>query len=219
MSRLAQKNLLSACHSHKIKVDNDCVDKLDSSIHVDPMQLRKVVRKMHDLTVQLWALGEELTSQLGRSPTDLVVVTYEQLQADYMEPLGRLAKLVGIDDVRKNEALLDDEQKYQKTGKDDLSLYISNYDEIEADLADYPCLLAHLRAVEPQDVEFCHLDDTFYDTRAEQRRNEDDDDDSNDNARANTLSQQSSSVTGWFTMILIAIAAVFIWRNRKHILS
>ena len=127
-----------------------CIKNLPEQIHWNTTELWSHVEKSDRKRTRLPGLAARLSSKY--SDGEIFCVSYEEMELD-MDIWDNL--FVGADVDPKSISALRKKQVSKKRGSNDLSEYISNYDEVRQSLSSNKCVLEQLESKKPKVFPAC----------------------------------------------------------------
>jgi hypothetical protein len=131
-----------------------CIKDLPEQIHLNTTELWSHVEKSDRKRTKLPELAARLSSKY--SDGKIFCVSYEEMELDMPNVMEDMGRFVGADIDPKSLPALREKQVSKKRGSDDLSAYISNYDEVRENLSTNKCVLEQLESKKPKVFPACY---------------------------------------------------------------
>ena len=137
----------------KLTGKEKCIKNLPEQIHLNTTELWSHVEKSDRKRTRLPGLAARLSSKY--SDGEIFCVSYEEMELDMPKVMEDVGQFVGADVDPKSISALREKQVSKKRGSDDLSEYISNYDEVRQSLSSNKCVLEQLESKKPKVFPAC----------------------------------------------------------------
>lgn len=137
----------------KLTGEEKCIKNLPEQIHLNTTELWSHVEKSDRKRTRLPELAARLSSKY--SDGGIFCVSYEEMELDMPKVMEAMGQFVGADVDPKSISALREKQVSKKRGSDDLSEYISNYDEVRQSLSSNKCVLEQLESKKPKVFPAC----------------------------------------------------------------
>ena len=137
----------------KLTGKEKCIKKLPDQIHLNTTELWSHVEKSDRKRTKLPELAARLSSKY--SDGGIFCVSYEEMELDMPKVMEDMGQFVGADVDPKSISALREKQVSKKRGSDDLSEYISNYEEVRQSLSSNKCVLEQLESKKPKVFPAC----------------------------------------------------------------
>ena len=156
ISAIASDTQKEICHSKKLHGDEDCINNLPKTVHIDPNALMGKIKESEMKRTIVTERAAELATTYGDGR--IFCLSYEAMQEDLVGEMKDLGDFLNAPIDASSLAELEEGSVSYKRGSDDLSEYIENYQEIREMFAnDNPCLLEQLEATEPGMFPLCDV--------------------------------------------------------------
>lgn len=148
-----QVNLCGERVGKKLTGKEKCIKKLSDQINLNTTELWSHVEKSDRKRTKLPELAARLSSKY--SDGNIFCISYEEMELDMPKVMEDMGHFVGTDIDPKSISALREKQVSKKRGSDDLSEYISNYDEVRGSLSSNKCILEQLESKTPKVFPAC----------------------------------------------------------------
>jgi len=137
----------------KLTGKEKCIKDLPEQVHLNTTVLWDHVTKSDRKRQKLPELAARLSSKY--SDGKVFCISYEGMEMNMPRVMDDLGKFIGAGVDPKSIAELREKQVSKKRGSDDLSEYISNYEEVRESLSSNKCILDMLESRQPKIFPAC----------------------------------------------------------------
>ena len=137
----------------KLTGKEKCIKKLSDQIHLNTTELWSHVEKSDRKRTHLPELAARLSTRY--SDGNIFCVSYEEMELNMPKVMEDMGNFVGAEFDPLSISALREKQVSKKRGSDDLSEYISNYDEVRQSLSSNKCILEQLESKTPKVFPAC----------------------------------------------------------------
>jgi len=137
----------------KLTGKEKCIKDLPEQVHLNTTVLWDHVTKSDRKRQKLPELAARLSSKY--SDGKVFCISYEGMEMNMPRVMDDLGKFIGAGVDPKSIAELREKQVSKKRGSDDLSEYISNYEEVRESLSSNKCILDMLESKQPKIFPAC----------------------------------------------------------------
>ena len=137
----------------KLTGKEKCIKNLPEQVHLNTTVLWDHVTKSDRKRQKVPELAARLSSKY--SDGKVFCISYEGMEMNMPRVMDDLGKFIGAGIDPKSIAELKEKQVSKKRGSDDLSEYISNYEEVRESLSSNKCILEQLESKQPKIFPAC----------------------------------------------------------------